>query len=315
LNDQNDSFACSGCGATFPVVSGIPILLSAQSVFGIDQVIASRQTYFESKIGENRTKAAVRRWLPTFTDTRSRARFDGKTSALIDQLPTPRRGLQVGAGERARQVADLVPTVDWLQTDVDLAYSPDLIADVTRLPLADDSFDVVYADQVLEHVIDIHKAASEIQRVLRVGGLLVVGIPFLYPFHGVPYDFFRVTPSGIRALFAQTENLHLDKGSGAWSALGLHLESRLINLFAQRQIRWAATALARVLFTGLKHLDALADRQRNLASCASLVYIGRKTAHVCSPREIMKELRAALAGPEPAHAASASATLSRRWVP
>ena len=45
------------------------------------------------------------------------------------------------------------------------------------LPFARDSFDVVLCNHVLEHVPDASTALSELARVLRPDGLLIVGIP------------------------------------------------------------------------------------------------------------------------------------------
>jgi 2-polyprenyl-6-hydroxyphenyl methylase/3-demethylubiquinone-9 3-methyltransferase len=46
--------------------------------------------------------------------------------------------------------------------------------DVTALPLADASADVVVAGEILEHVTDVPGAVAELSRVLRPGGLIVL---------------------------------------------------------------------------------------------------------------------------------------------
>jgi SAM-dependent methyltransferase len=48
---------------------------------------------------------------------------------------------------------------------------------VTALAFADCSFDVVLCNQVLEHVPEVGLAFHELRRVLRPGGLLLVGVP------------------------------------------------------------------------------------------------------------------------------------------
>lgn len=48
---------------------------------------------------------------------------------------------------------------------------------LTALALGDCTFDVVLCNQVLEHVPNDHTALSELRRVLRPGGLLIVGVP------------------------------------------------------------------------------------------------------------------------------------------
>ncbi|QMU78756.1 methyltransferase domain-containing protein [Streptacidiphilus sp. PB12-B1b] len=48
------------------------------------------------------------------------------------------------------------------------------VADVHALPYADDSFDVVHAHQVLQHVADPVQALREMRRVCRPGGVVAV---------------------------------------------------------------------------------------------------------------------------------------------
>jgi SAM-dependent methyltransferase len=57
-----------------------------------------------------------------------------------------------------------------------------------NLPFDSDTFDMVLSHEVLEHVDDDHKAVSEILRVLKAGGRLVLFVPNRgYPFetHGI----------------------------------------------------------------------------------------------------------------------------------
>ena len=57
-----------------------------------------------------------------------------------------------------------------------------------RLPFADASFDVVFTNEVLEHVQDDRQAAHEIARVLRPGGRSVNFVPnrlYFFETHGI----------------------------------------------------------------------------------------------------------------------------------
>lgn len=54
-------------------------------------------------------------------------------------------------------------------------------ADITALPFADHTFDLVICSEVLEHVPDHHGAVSEILRVLKPGHDLVVSVPRGWP--------------------------------------------------------------------------------------------------------------------------------------
>ncbi len=62
-------------------------------------------------------------------------------------------------------------TADIERRDVDLQL------DLTGLNLPDNSFDIVYASHVLEHIRDDKLALSEIARVLRPGGFAVLPVP------------------------------------------------------------------------------------------------------------------------------------------
>jgi SAM-dependent methyltransferase len=54
-------------------------------------------------------------------------------------------------------------------------------ADVTRLPFADGSFDLVICSEVLEHIPDHQRAIHEVVRVLKPGQTLVVSVPRYFP--------------------------------------------------------------------------------------------------------------------------------------
>ncbi len=71
---------------------------------------------------------------------------------------------------------------------------------ILALPFADETFDYVVSDQVLEHVEgNLEQAVAETHRVLRPGGWAIHTTCLLLPIHAQP-DFWRVTPSGLRFL-------------------------------------------------------------------------------------------------------------------
>jgi len=55
----------------------------------------------------------------------------------------------------------------------------DLVLDIERLDLPDESFDCIICSHVLEHVDDV-AALSELHRVLKSDGVLLLMIPVLY---------------------------------------------------------------------------------------------------------------------------------------
>lgn len=85
---------------------------------------------------------------------------------------------------------------------VDATPAPglDALAFAAPIPFLDDSFDTVLCTSVLEHVSDAEAAVAEMARVLRPGGHLLITVPFLYPTHEAPYDFWRTTHHGLRSV-------------------------------------------------------------------------------------------------------------------
>lgn len=86
-----------------------------------------------------------------------------------------------GTGYQASLIARLGATV----VAIDVApppssgesYFPVRIYDGRTLPFAEGSFDVVFSSNVLEHIPDLQKTLSEIQRVMKVNGLAIHILP------------------------------------------------------------------------------------------------------------------------------------------
>jgi ubiquinone/menaquinone biosynthesis C-methylase UbiE len=70
---------------------------------------------------------------------------------------------------------------------------PDVRTEASGLPFRDNAFDGIICSELLEHVSSPPAVLRDIHRVLRVGGLLLICVPFLNRIHGDPYDFGRYT--------------------------------------------------------------------------------------------------------------------------
>ncbi len=60
--------------------------------------------------------------------------------------------------------------------------------------------DVVFCEQVLEHVRHPARAARTLFRLTRPGGIAIVSVPFLIRLHREPEDYWRFSGAGLRAL-------------------------------------------------------------------------------------------------------------------
>jgi|TARA_B100000315_G_scaffold35893_1_gene30567 SAM-dependent methyltransferase len=95
----------------------------------------------------------------------------------------------------------------------------DLIADASSLPFANNSFDAIFCNAVLEHTKNPFQVVDEFTRVLKDEGYVSIGIPFLFPFHDVPDHYFNVSTSGIKSLFKAYEPIDTGVSLGPWYAL------------------------------------------------------------------------------------------------
>lgn len=66
--------------------------------------------------------------------------------------------------------------LDYTTTDLNSPLA-DVKADICNLPFADNSFDSILCNHVLEHIPDDQKAMQEIFRILKPGGMAILQIP------------------------------------------------------------------------------------------------------------------------------------------
>src|SRR4030042_5916341 len=119
--------------------------------------------------------------------------------SIFNHIPLDGRILNIGSGG-----TDIIP--DIVNLDMQKLPNVDIIADAHLLPFADSSFDCVVCRAVLEHTRQPWVVSSEVQRVLRVGGIVCVESPFLEAVHD-KYDYFRFTLDGLRSLFTNFKEI------------------------------------------------------------------------------------------------------------
>jgi ubiquinone/menaquinone biosynthesis C-methylase UbiE len=100
-------------------------------------------------------------------------------------------------------------------------------ADITRLPFDDNTFDLVLCSEVMEHIPDQQKAASEILRVLKPGHNLVVSVPRFWPeciCWALSDEYFNANQGHIR-IYTKKELVSLIESKGARFLKGHHAHS------------------------------------------------------------------------------------------
>lgn len=93
-------------------------------------------------------------------------------------------------------------------TSADL-FSPivDVKADILDLPFEDESFDVIFCNHVLEHIIDDKKAMSELYRVMKKGGWGILQVPMKNSLEKTYEDFTITEPKERQKHFGQYDHV------------------------------------------------------------------------------------------------------------
>ncbi len=92
----------------------------------------------------------------------------------------------------------------------------DFFYDGNTFPFENSCFDSVVSNEVLEHVFNPTEHISEMHRVLKPGGMILLTLPFVWDEHEQPYDFARYSSFGLRHLLEQAgfEILEMKKSAG-----------------------------------------------------------------------------------------------------
>jgi ubiquinone/menaquinone biosynthesis C-methylase UbiE len=89
------------------------------------------------------------------------------------------------------------------------------VADLCKLPFKNNSFDQIICSDVLEHIKDDKKALLELRRVLKIGGILLLTIPFNSKKNKITYKKFNHERAGYDLDFfkriARNNNLLIEK--------------------------------------------------------------------------------------------------------
>ena len=182
---------------------------------------------------------------------------------LLEELLAARshikgRLLDVGCGTRPYSLI-YEPLVD-MSVGTEVAFSPhgieaaDVICCAEALPFISNSFDTILCTEVLEHTRQPFQVMQEFARLLHPGGYLLLSVPFIYPVHESPHDYWRFTAHGLEAI-CESAGLTLiyvhSKGGivATLVSLWIHLTVRCVNALSkllglskplreERAVRW-----------------------------------------------------------------------------
>lgn len=68
------------------------------------------------------------------------------------------------------------------------------------LPFSNETYDAVVLNNTLEHIYHAQELVKESVRVLKKGGKIIITIPFLFPEHPSPHDYWRFTGESMQKM-------------------------------------------------------------------------------------------------------------------
>ena len=107
---------------------------------------------------------------------------------------------------------------EYVGVDIEPGKFVDLILPAERLVdhFGPESFDVVIATELLEHVQDWRLVVNNLKAVLkREGYIYITTRSYGFPFHAYPYDFWRYEVEDLRKIFNDFEIIKLVRDHGA----------------------------------------------------------------------------------------------------
>jgi SAM-dependent methyltransferase len=270
ISQEPNSLRCPSCQREFFQNARIDVL-PPSSAYDQSQDALSKM--------KERVKSFSPGLYPKLIELISPVYFDRRLRGLLDQFLTQRGPLLLSLGSGCQRLSENIINVDY-----EAYQGVDLRADISQLPLQDQSVDGVISLAVLEHVQNPQAVVREMYRILKPGAEGICFIPFMQGIHASPHDYQRYTPAGLKELFGSFETVACFPSGGPTSGL-LWLLQEWLSL----ALSFGSTKLYRLwylfffVFMPLKFLDALLLRHPMAANISSGFTIHFRKTALASP--------------------------------
>lgn len=116
--------------------------------------------------------------------------------------------------------------------NIDERSKPDIVANLEKIPVSENSYDSFLLIEVLEHVENVQQVIDEINRVISINAKGLISLPFLYQIHEAPDDYRRWTKKKITDFFSQNgfKILLIKENGGIFAVIFDLIRSFILNL-------------------------------------------------------------------------------------
>jgi SAM-dependent methyltransferase len=195
-------------------------------------------------------------------------------SWLKETVPEGAAVLDVGG--RIQPYRPLLPGgVRYWAIDLRSAPMVNVVANAERIPFRSQTFDLVLCTQMLEYATDPLLVLSEIHRVLKPGGRLLLSVPAVFP-RDSDEDRWRFLPAAIRQLLAAFSDVEIAPEGGSIAGV-FRTTNVCLQLFAKygvirTALGWTVIPVLNLLGLGVEEIV----RSRNDAFVVNYSAMARK---------------------------------------
>ena len=187
--------------------------------------------------------------------------------------------LNIGAGITRLDFATNIDISDKADVSLNLGADP--------LPFEDSTVDLIYSDHTFEHVENYLGLVSEVHRVLKSGGLLLLGVPYvtlakynlvnpyhIHNFSEFSFDFFN--PTRLRGSAAEDSAIDLRTISYHVNYLGVFKFLPILRVIARRHLFNVAREIQFAVVKGDSPSSASGKIAKNLQAYYAAIKAMRK---------------------------------------
>lgn len=266
---KENRFYCEKCNLFYSFKDGYPILIN----FNLENVfIKENEIKIEKeKLNKNKFKEKI---LNIFYGTSKVTKKNA--SNFIDKLTKNnyKKVLVIGGASKGSGTDELWSNkhLDIISIDIIGNKNVNYIADAHYLPFKNETFEAVWIQAVLEHVISPEIVVKEIFRVLKDGGIVYSETPFMQQIHMGKNDFTRFTVSGHRYLFKNFEKINVGINGGPGTSLAWSIKYFIWSISNEK----ISNYLSIIPFLLLRLFDNFLSEKASWDSASGVYFFGQK---------------------------------------